>query len=75
VQLGLIVFKHCLKKDKPEYLVVEPGIMLPQYLVELVKGFTIEEIGKNLMKMNNFPGSECNPGSNMEKSSVKIRKK
>jgi len=47
--------------------VVEPGIMQPQYLVELDKGFTIEEIGKNLMKMNNFPGSEWNTGSNVEK--------
>lgn len=46
---------------------VEPGIMLPQYLVELDKGFTIEEIGNNLMKMNNFPGSEWNTGSTVEK--------
>jgi hypothetical protein len=37
---------------------VEPGIMLPRYLMELDNGFTIEEIGKNLMKTNNFPDSD-----------------
>jgi len=47
--------------------VVEPGIMLPECLVELDEGFTILEIGKNLMKMNNFPGSEWNTGSTVEK--------
>jgi hypothetical protein len=47
--------------------VVEPGIMLPQYFVELGKGFTIEEIRKNLMKIDNFPGSERNTGSTVEK--------
>jgi hypothetical protein len=60
-------FQTLLKEDKPEYLVVELGIMLPQYLEELVKGFTIENIGRNLMKINIFSGSECNPGSNIGK--------
>jgi hypothetical protein len=34
--------------------------------VELVKGFTVEEIGENLMKMNNFPGSDGIPGRNVQ---------
>jgi len=40
--------------------------MLPQCLVELDKVFAVLEIGKNLMKMNNFPGSEWNTGSTVE---------
>jgi len=34
-------FQTIFKKYKPEYLVVEPGIILPKCLVELDKGFTI----------------------------------
>jgi hypothetical protein len=54
--------------------VVELGIMLPQYLMELDKGFRTEEIGKNLIKMNNFPGSEGNTGSTVEKKFSKNKK-
>jgi hypothetical protein len=47
--------------------VVEPEIMQPQYLVELVQGFTVEDIGKNLMKIkNNFQGSDGILGSSVE---------